>query len=147
MTRSQILEGRSERQKTRATIRNLIQENKWAMELPVSSDESEEEEVQNLHPRMAAHVASKVQEMVAPPVDRAAPSYSTFYRARWDKQFNDVATRAKHFHCRCPTCSTLQALGLQKWTCQLDRDEHIQNVKDHRSEVTNWRILEKFYQN
>ena len=35
------------------------------------------------------------------------PSFSVFCKARWHGWFKEVKERAKHFHARCATCSTL----------------------------------------
>lgn len=70
------------------------------------------------------------------------PSYATFMRGRYDKQFADVKRREKHFHCRCPTCHDLQTTLLKAAKSKESRLEYTKLLKDHHYEVKRWRQLE-----
>jgi hypothetical protein len=74
------------------------------------------------------------------------PSYSTFMRARFDKQFADVKKREKHFHCRCPTCAMLQTKLLNACKSSADRETYNKLLKQHHFEVKHWRALETHLQ-
>jgi hypothetical protein len=70
------------------------------------------------------------------------PSFSTFTRARWDHQFDDVKKRPKHFHCRCKQCSELVTRLHTFCDENKDRAHYETLLKDHHFEVKRWRQQE-----
>jgi hypothetical protein len=70
------------------------------------------------------------------------PSFSCFKSARWDKDFRDVTSRAKHYHCLCETCDKLKARRL-KGFANSDHQATWQAMFDaHEAEKHGWRKLE-----
>ena len=87
--------------------------------------------------------AEAIEALKALQREKGFPAFSTFMRARYDKQFKDVKRREKHFHCRCTTCQTL-ADNLHK-ACHsaAERAEYNKKLRDHHCEIKYWRRLEK----
>ena len=72
-----------------------------------------------------------------------APSFSTFIRARTHSDFNDVAVRPKHYHCRCYTCANLMARRL-KGFLDLQQETAWKLLFDaHEQEAQGWRRVEE----
>ena len=74
--------------------------------------------------------------------EKGFPSYSTFVRARNHKDFQDVQTRAEHFHCRCPTCATTMNRLMNVSFLSPDRQEYEKLMKSHHFEIKYWRTFE-----
>ena len=70
------------------------------------------------------------------------PSFSTFMRARYDDEFNDVKKREKHFHFRCTQCADLTTLVRLAARDPLQKIEYEKMLKAHHFEVKSWRALE-----
>jgi hypothetical protein len=119
------------REETRQSVRRMIVANELDVEIPEHSSMDEEESEDE-----TAVLARQWHPQ------GTVPSYATFYRARWDARFSDVATRPKHFHCRCPTCFALQARGVRRWLTQEQRQQHMESLRAHQREYTGWRALE-----
>lgn len=75
--------------------------------------------------------------------DAGLPGFSTFMNARYDIKFKDVKRREKHFHCRCPTCESLNdKLHMACHNAQ-ERAEFSRQLKQHHFEIKHWRRLER----
>ena len=70
------------------------------------------------------------------------PSLSTFKRIRWHPDFNDVAKRAKHYHCRCSTCANLMARRLKGFHDFEQEQEWQSLLEAHDQDARGWRLLE-----
>ena len=70
------------------------------------------------------------------------PCISYFKDARHDDMFSDVKNRARHNHCRCPTCASLQARRLKVFNSTYDREQFKKEWTDHQNERRWWRDLE-----
>ena len=75
-----------------------------------------------------------------PPAEK--PAQRTWINARHHKDFDDVQRRAKHFHCRCTTCNTLQERDLASWKNEEERAKHVRDKRLHYASVKAWRELE-----
>jgi GNAT superfamily N-acetyltransferase len=70
------------------------------------------------------------------------PAQRTWINARSDKEFKDVKKRPKHFHCRCVTCSMLQAQRLNAWKNEETAKQFERDYRLHSESVRAWRGLE-----
>jgi len=59
-----------------------------------------------------------------------------------DPEFKDVQKRPKHHHCRCDTCSNLEAELLTRWQLQKDMSKVRIKISEHDLEIRYWRHLE-----
>jgi len=70
------------------------------------------------------------------------PAYSTWHHARYLPQFEDVQRRAKHFHCRCTVCATLQTQSLNAFASAQSLAAYQQARRNHYTAIKQWRLLE-----
>jgi hypothetical protein len=70
------------------------------------------------------------------------PAYSTWHHARYLPQFEDVQRRAKHFHCRCTVCATLQTQSLNAFASAQSLAAYQQARRHHYTAIKQWRLLE-----
>ena len=73
------------------------------------------------------------------------PGRSTWEKARWHPDFKDVMRRAKHFHSRCATCQTLQALQQAAFLNPASMAYYQQQRRLHEEAIYGWRLLEEVY--
>ena len=71
------------------------------------------------------------------------PCLGWMVAARHDKKFADVKDRVNHFHCRCPECARLQALRLNAFKTEGDKQQFEREWEDHEQEKLAWRAFEE----
>ena len=72
------------------------------------------------------------------------PAARTWENARHDKEFEDVQRRAKHYHCRCNTCASLEAQQLTAFSSRVSLAKWQQAWRLHREAIRKWRDLEAY---
>ena len=90
----------------------------------------------------AADTRAAMRDLKILQKEKGFPSFSTFLRARYNARFDNVKKRAKHFHCKCNTCDTLQVLLYRALKNHTDRSEYEKQRKAHYYEVKHWREKE-----
>ena len=70
------------------------------------------------------------------------PCYSYWQQARYAPQFEDVKKRAKHFHCRCTVCATLDKQTMNAFASKLSLASWQQARRLHNEAILAWRKLE-----
>jgi hypothetical protein len=71
------------------------------------------------------------------------PCLGWLMSARHDSDFDDVADRPKHHHCRCLQCANLQARRLQAFNSPLEKEQYMLEWQDHQDEKRRWREFEQ----
>jgi hypothetical protein len=132
---SEVEDERNERHSCKDQVRALILDHDLEAELPDEETHDESEELEGKKDDWSSRWQLECK--------RRPPSFSTFYRARWHPEFNDVATRPKHTHCRCKTCYRLNTMSLRKWLNEEQREGIEAEKKAHRRAYRQWRELEK----
>ena len=74
--------------------------------------------------------------------NREKPSPKTFQKARYSPEFDDVKRRAKHFHCRCTVCQTLQTQSLAAFVSAQSLAAYQHAKHRHNEAIIAWRKLE-----
>jgi hypothetical protein len=80
-------------------------------------------------------------EMIVPDLEDErnwAPSLSTFKRARWHTDFADVKKRARHYHCKCTKCDTLNTIRLRGFVDDIHKKSYEIAFKAHEAEARGW---------
>jgi hypothetical protein len=67
--------------------------------------------------------------------------------ARFSAEFLDAVKRAKHHHCRCGTCASLEQELMQTWKARQDLTAVRKKISEHQGEVRAWRDFETYLQN
>ena len=75
------------------------------------------------------------------------PSFSYFKKARWHADFQKVSRRAKHYHCLCKTCDSLQTRRLRGFSNKDQEAQWRQIFDAHEAEKLGWRRLEQTREN
>ena len=71
------------------------------------------------------------------------PSFSTFFAARYDKEFEDVKRRERHNHARCLKCHEIQTMRLRAFRGEISEEEYKIALRNHDEERKGWRAYEE----